>query len=175
MNSDILVHSMKVADITKKIAEKMGLEEKAVIEIKIAAFFHDIGKEYIPKIILNNPKKLTRDEFAIVKMHTKFGFRMLTQFDNNTMKTAAEVALNHHERYNGSGYSNKLNREISLAARIVAVADVYDALISERVYQSALSIDEVLFYLKDNAGKLFDPSVVQALLNIKEGGLQYGT
>jgi putative nucleotidyltransferase with HDIG domain len=175
MNNEVLMHSMNVADIAMKIAQSMRIGEKAAIEIQIAAFFHDIGKEYIPKVILNNPEKLTNDEFEIVKMHTKFGYRMLIQFDNNAMKTAAEVALNHHERYDGSGYTNKFNREISLAARIVAVADVYDALISDRVYHLAMSMDAALFYLQDNAGKLFDPSVVQALINTKEGGLKYGT
>ncbi len=175
MNNEILIHSMNVADVAMLIAQYMGLGEKAVIEIQIAAFFHDIGKEYIPKVILNNPKKLTNDEFEIVKMHTKFGCQMLTQFDKNIMKIAAEVALNHHERYDGSGYSNKLNREVSLAARIVAVADVYDALISERVYQPAMSIGVALSYMQHNAGKLFDPSVVQALIKTKKGGLKYGT
>ncbi len=175
MNNEILIHSMNVADIAMQIAQNMGIGEKAVIETQIAAFFHDIGKEYIPKVILNNPEKLTNDEFEIVKMHTKFGYRMLIQFDNSTMKTAAEVALNHHERYDSSGYTNKFNREVSLAARIVAVADVYDALTSDRVYHLAMSMEAALFYLQDNAGKLFDPSIVQALINTKKGGLKYGT
>ncbi len=175
MNNDILIHSMKVADIAKQIAEKMGLEEKAVIEIQIAAFFHDMGKEYIPKVILDNPKKLTDDEFVIIKMHTKFGYRMLCQFDDEIMKMIAEVALNHHERYDGSGYTNKLNQEISLAARIVAIADVYAALIADRAYRLALSTEDALSYMQNNAGKLFDPCVVQALLKTKKGGQQYGT
>lgn len=175
MNNDILVHSMKVAEISKQIAEKIELSEKAVIEIKIAAFFHDIGKEYIPKVILDNPEKLTDDEFEIVKMHTKFGYQMLSQFDDDTMKMAAEVALYHHERYDGSGYTNKLNREISLAARIVAVADVYTALTADRVYRPALSTEDTLTYMQNNAGKLFDPNVVQTLLKTKKGGQQYGT
>ncbi len=175
MNNEILIHSMKVADIAKQIAEKMGLEEKAVIEIQIAAFFHDTGKEYIPKVILDNPEKLTDDEFKIVKMHTKFGYQMLSQFDNDTMKMSAEVALNHHERYDGSGYANKLSREISLAARIVAVADVYAALITDRIYRPALSTEDALSYMQNNARKLFDPNVVQALLKTKQGGQQYGT
>ena len=170
MNNDILAHSMKVAEISRQIAEKMGLEEKAVIGIKIAAFFHDIGKEYIPKVILDKPEKLSKDEFKIVKLHTKFGYDMLSQFDNGTMKITAEVALNHHERYDGSGYTNKLNREISLAARIVAVADVYAALIADRVYRTALSTNNALSYMQNNAGKLFDPFTVQALLKIKKGG-----
>ena len=175
MNNEILIHSMRVADISKQIAEKMGLEEKAVIKIQIAAFFHDIGKEYIPKVILNNPEKLTDDEFEIIKMHTKFGYQMLSQFDDATMKMAAEVALNHHERYDGSGYVNKLSREISLTARIVAVADVYAALVADRVYRPALSTEEAHTYMQNNAGKLFDPCVAQALLKTKKGGQQYGT
>lgn len=175
MNNDILIHSMKVADIAKQIAEKMGIEEKAVIEIQIAAFFHDTGKEYIPKVILDNPSKLTNDEFEIIKMHTKFGYQMLSQFDDEIMKMTAEVALNHHERYDGSGYTNKLNQEISLAASIVAVADVYASLISDRVYRLALNTVDALSYMQNNAGKLFDPCVVQALLKTKKGGQQYGT
>ena len=170
MNNDILVHSMKVAEISKRIAEKMGFEEKAVIEIKIAAFSHDIGKEYIPKVILDTPEKLTDDEFEIIKMHTKFGYQMLSQFDDDTMKMAAEIALNHHERYDGSGYANKLNREISPAARIVAVADVYAALIADRVYRPAFSTENASAYVQNNSGKLFDPNVVQALLKTKKGG-----
>lgn len=175
MNNEILIHSMKVAKISKQISENMGLEEKAVIEIQIAAFFHDIGKEYIPKVILDNPEKLTDDEFEIIKMHTKFGYQILSQFDDNIMKIAAEVALNHHERYDGSGYTNKLSREISLAASIVAVADVYAALIADRVYRLALNTEDSLSYIQNNAGKLFDPGVVQALLKTKKGGQQYGT
>ena len=156
--------------ISKQIAEKMGFEERVVIEIKIAAFFHDIGKEYIPKVILDKPEKLSNDEFEIVKLHTKFGYDMLSQFDNGTMTITAEVALNHHERYDGTGYTNKLNSEVSLAARIVAVADVYAALITNRVYRAALSSNNALSYMQNHAGNLFDPNIVQALLKTKKGG-----
>lgn len=175
MNNEILKHSIMVADIAKQITKSMGIEEKAVIEIQIAAFFHDIGKEYIPKVILDKPKKLTNDEYEVIKMHTKFGYQMLSQFEDDTMQMAAEVALNHHERYDGSGYTNKMNQEISLAARIVAVADVYAALIADRVYRPAWSTEDALSYMQNNAGKLFDPSVVQALLKTNKGGQQYGS
>lgn len=166
MNDKILLHSFQVSDVAKKIAEELGINYLEVMEIKIAALYHDIGKEYVPDIILSKPTGLSDDEYEIMKLHTRLGSELLSKFSDKTMQLAAEVALNHHEHYDGTGYYKKRYDEVSLATRIITVADVYSALISERVYRSAWSKEDALIFMRDNAGKHFDPDVVSALVRI---------
>ena len=171
-----MTHSIQVALLAKRIAEEFKLSGLSVMEITIAAICHDVGKAYVPKCILEKPGKLTDKEFELMKMHTLYGSELLLKYTDKAMQAAAEVALNHHERYDGSGYMKKTRDEVSFAARIVAVADVYAALIEDRVYRPAWSKIDALFYIKENAGKQFDPCVVTALLAVinKKGELING-
>ena len=166
MEHDTLTHSIQVALLAKRIAEELKLSSLSVMEIAIAAICHDVGKAFVPKSILEKPAKLTDEEFDLMKMHTLYGNELLTKYTDKTMQAAAEVALNHHERFDGSGYMKKGCGDVSFASRIVAVADVYSALIEDRVYRPAWNKEDALFFIKENAGKQFDPCVVTALLAV---------
>jgi response regulator RpfG family c-di-GMP phosphodiesterase len=138
---------------------------------------HDVGKVGIADGILLKPGKLSHEEFEVMKMHTTIGAGILTKSNYGIHKKerhlfdmGIEIALAHHERYNGSGYPNGLSGEnIPLSARIVIIADVLDALTSKRVYKNAFDINTSLDFIKDESGKMFDPDIVCALLEIKDG------
>ena len=143
---------------------------------------HDAGKVGISDKILKKPGKLDDDELRIMKMHTVLGHRLFANTNSEIDAMAAEVALHHHERWDGKGYpgkdvdlekaeaidhsSGKENIEIPITGRVVAVADVYDALISKRIYKDAWTEDKVLEYIKSSAGTHFDPEVVEAFFSI---------
>ncbi|HDT15047.1 MAG TPA: HD domain-containing protein [Firmicutes bacterium] len=151
-------------------------------KLRIAAMLHDAGKIAISDKILKKPAKLEPDEFAVMKMHTIYGYRLFSSEDSEVDAMAAEIALHHHEKWDGSGYPGKQknlwkmsgvepgpgkeNIAIPVTGRIVAIADVYDALISNRIYKNAWSEDRVLDYLKTNAGSHFDPEVVDVFFKI---------
>jgi len=166
MDIELLNHSKEVSEIAMDIALEMGLCPSYFTQIGLAALYHDIGKECIPKAILYKPDKLTDHEREIIKAHTSIGYSILQLNYTEAPDIAAEVALNHHEHYDGTGYFGKKNDEVSLASRIIHVADVYSALTSERVYRPAWDVAEAVRYIGENAGKLFDPDVVQAFLAI---------
>ncbi len=149
--------------------------------LRIAAMLHDLGKVAIPDTILKKPSGLSDDEFTLMKFHTIHGARLFQNKSSDLDVLSAEVALNHHEHWDGQGYPGKIDNifqdqvqlgagkqgeEIPLAGRVVAVADVYDALISKRVYKEALSESQTLDYIKAQSGKHFDPQVVEAFLAI---------
>ncbi len=151
--------------------------------IRIAAMLHDLGKIAIPDLILKKPGRLERDEFAIIKYHTIYGARLFENRSSELDVMSAEIALNHHERWDGRGYPGKIGNifaesvhfgpgkqgeEIPLAARIVALADVFDALVSKRVYKESLLVEEALALIQEQAGKQFDPEVVAAFFAIRE-------
>lgn len=118
----------------------------------------------IPHTLLDKKAALTPDEYRIIQWHTTMGHLMLSSMPDDIHKQAAEVALYHHERYDGSGYLGLRKEEIPIMARIVAVADVYDALVSDRPYRKAWTEEKINAYLRDNAGKLFDERIVAALV-----------
>jgi two-component system response regulator RpfG len=141
----------------------MGLDENRCTLIELAAPMHDIGKIGIPDNILLKPGKLNHEELAIMKTHTSIGYHILKNSHSKYISLGAEIALSHHERFDGGGYPNGLQgKAIPLDARIVAVADVYDALTSERPYKKAWSNQEALEYLVSNKGAHFDPACVEA-------------
>ncbi|WP_413698913.1 HD-GYP domain-containing protein [Psychromonas sp. KJ10-10] len=124
---------------------------------------HDIGKIGIPDHILLKPGRFEEDEWAIMQTHTTIGYKILSDSQSKYMQMGAIIALNHHERFNGSGYPNKLKgSDIPLIARIVSVADVFDALRSVRPYKHAWSIEDSVSFIKDNSGTQFDPQCVDA-------------
>ncbi len=155
-------HIIRVGLYSAVIAKALGWRDDKVELIKLAAPMHDIGKVGIPDKILNKPDKLTDDEFEIMKKHTEYGYDILHGGDSELSKLAAIISLEHHEKWDGSGYPNhKKAKEISLEARITTVSDVFDALTSERPYKKAWSIEDTMKELQRTAGSHFDPEIVK--------------
>ncbi|RYA24467.1 metal-dependent phosphohydrolase [Malaciobacter halophilus] len=154
-------HVKRVALYSEILALKYGLSKEEAELLKLASPMHDIGKVGIKDEILNKPGKLTPKEFSIMKTHSKLGFNMLKNSDKKILKTAAIVAYEHHEKWDGTGYPRKLKgKDIHIYGRITAVADVFDALGSKRVYKAAWSLDEIFKLFKEQRGKHFDPLLV---------------
>ncbi len=154
-------HVKRVAIYSEILALKYGLSKEDSELLKLASPMHDIGKVGIKDEILNKPGKLTNDEFKIMKTHSTLGFNMLKNSDKPILKTAAIVAHQHHEKWDGSGYPKKLSGEdIHIFGRITAIADVFDALGSDRVYKKAWELDEIFELFKKERGKHFDPRLV---------------
>jgi len=155
-----------VAEYSKLLALKLGLPEKEAELLKLASPMHDIGKVGIPDNILNKPGKLTAEEFEIMKTHAQLGFDMLKHSNKPILKAAAIVSNEHHEKYNGTGYPNGLKGEnIHIYGRITAVADVFDALGSDRVYKKAWEDEKIFNLLKEQRGEHFCPKVIDAFFN----------
>ncbi|MNI10436.1 Cyclic di-GMP phosphodiesterase response regulator RpfG [compost metagenome] len=166
-------HVKRVAEYSRLLALKYGLSEEVAEIIRLASPMHDVGKVGIPDAILNKPGKLTAEEFEIIKTHAKLGHEMLKHSSKQVLNAAAIIALQHHEKYDGTGYpSNLKGEEIHIYGRITALADVFDALCSDRVYKKAWELDRVLELLKEERGKHFDPQIVDIFLNHKEEFLQ---
>lgn len=137
-------HSVDVATIGMIIAKKSGMEEKNVYEVGVAGLLHDVGKSQIPNEILNKAGKLTEEEFAIMKRHTLFGYNILKEKKEISPAIVMGV-LQHHEKLNGNGYPLQVKKEkIAVYARILAIADIYDALVTERPYKKAFSQQDAL-------------------------------
>lgn len=159
-------HIQRMAHYSKHIAHVLGLSLQKQELLLEAAPMHDIGKVGIPDAILLKPGRLTPEEFVIMKQHAAIGYELLNANSAPLLKIAAEIALTHHEKYDGSGYPNSLSGEnIPLFGRIVAVADVFDALTSERPYKKAWSVEEACQLVRDGSGKHFDPSCVDAFFS----------
>ncbi len=155
-------HSQRVSDYSVLMARELGFDETLVNDIRIGSIFHDIGKIGIPDSILLKNGTLTDEEYKIIKKHPRTGINILSQV--KLLGPMLPAILEHHERLDGSGYPAKLiGKQISWMGRIVAVADVFDAMTSNRPYRQALSMQEVLTYLKETSGVLFDATCVQAL------------
>lgn len=159
-------HVRRVASYSEFFARKLGLENDIIDIIKQASPMHDIGKVAIPDNILNKKSGLTKEEFDIVKEHTTIGFQILGGSNRSILKVASIVSLEHHEKYDGTGYPKGLSGEdISIYGRIVAAADVFDALSSDRCYKKAWEIDKVIDFFKEQSGKHFDPLLSSIFLN----------
>jgi two-component system response regulator RpfG len=158
-------HILRMARYSRLIAEAMGLPQDKCDLIEAAAPMHDIGKIGMPDNILLKPGKLSVDEFDVMKAHPQVGYQILQNSPSKYLSMGAEVALGHHEKFDGSGYPQGLKGEqIPLEARIVSVADVYDALTSDRPYKRGWSNEESLAYLTAQKGSHFDPNCVEAFL-----------
>ncbi|MGA2210437.1 MAG: HD domain-containing phosphohydrolase [Acidimicrobiales bacterium] len=156
-------HQLEVSRLARRIALRLGLPECAVREIALGASLHDLGKIAVPAEILNRPGALSSAERDIVRSHSEIGHRILAEAELPDVVT--DVVRHHHERLDGSGYPDALaGGEISPAARIVAVADVLDAMSSHRPYRPALPIETALMEITSNQGRLYDPDVVAAAL-----------
>lgn len=162
-------HSLRVAQYSKMIAEKLGFSETECEQIYWIALMHDCGKIYIPDEILGKPGKLTDEEYETMKKHTVFGGEILRDF--NAIDNIRTGAMFHHERYDGKGYPNGLaGEEIPLIARIICASDAFDAMNSHRCYRSPLSDDVIINELKNNRGTQFDPDITDCLLSLIESG-----
>ncbi len=163
-------HIVRMSRYSALIAEKLGLPAEEVQNIQYAAPMHDVGKIGIPDSILMKPGKLTDDEFEIIKTHTTMGAKILANSKAEILKIAELIALSHHEKWNGKGYPQGLASDtIPLAARIVGLADVFDALISKRPYKDPFPVEVALDIIKKERGEHFDPAVVDVFLeNIDE-------
>ena len=158
-------HIQRMAYYSQLIAKGLGLDEKTQKLILEASPMHDVGKIGIPDHILLKPGKLTFEEFDVMKGHAKLGYELLKESNSEILQAAAEIALSHHEKYDGSGYpSGLVGTKIPLFGRIVAVADVFDALTSERPYKKAWALDEACKFLEEGRGLHFDPMCVEAFL-----------
>jgi two-component system response regulator RpfG len=156
-------HILRMAKYSRLIAEGMGLSQEQCELIEFAAPMHDIGKIGIPDHILLKPGKLDPQEFEIMKQHPVIGFEILQHSPSKFLSLGAEIALGHHEKFDGSGYPLGAKAEgIPLEARIVAVADIYDALTSARPYKKAWSTEEAVSFLTSNKGSHLDPDCVDA-------------
>ncbi|MGB0671070.1 MAG: HD-GYP domain-containing protein [Rhodospirillales bacterium] len=159
-------HIQRMSHFSALIANRLGLDAATCDRLLRAAPMHDVGKLGTPDAILLKPGRLDPDEFEIMKQHAINGYHILKDSEADLIQLGAEIAHTHHEKYDGSGYPRGLKgEEIPLLGRIVAVADVFDALTSERPYKKAWSLDDARQLLIDGKGKHFDPKVVDAFLS----------
>ena len=164
-DSDTGGHIERIGEYSKLVAAAMGMPEPACHELQLASTMHDIGKVAVPDAVLLKPGKLDADERAIMETHAQVGFDMLTGSGSDLLELAATIALTHHERYDGAGYPNGLAGEaIPLPGRIVAVADVFDAITSKRVYKKAVDLETAAAIVVAGRGTQFDPEVVDAFV-----------
>lgn len=162
-------HLVKIADYCTEIAQGLGLSKTEIEYLKYASPMHDIGKIVIPDSIIKKEGGLTPGEREIIRKHPVMGADIFKGSRSPLLKIARIISLTHHERYDGTGYPQGLKgREIPLFGRIVALADVFDALTSRRPYKEAYSFDEALAIIKDLSGKNFDPDIVNAFFKRKE-------
>ncbi len=157
------MHIYRVSEFCKMIALNYGFPEAEAELLLNIAPMHDIGKLGVQDSILQKPGRLTPEEFEVVKQHTIIGAKIIGDHKSDLLKTARIVALEHHEKWDGTGYPyGKSGEDINIFARITAVADVFDALTSKRPYKEAWSIEDALEHIKNQSGKHFDPKVVDA-------------
>lgn len=167
------LHVKRVAEYSYLLAKLYGLSEEEATLLKQASPMHDIGKVGIPDNILNKSGKLDAGEWAVMQTHSKLGYDMLKHSQKNILKTAAIIAHEHHEKWNGSGYPRGLREdEIHIYGRITAVADVFDALGHDRVYKKAWPLEEILALFKDEKAKQFDPVLIDIFLDNLEKFLE---
>jgi PAS domain S-box-containing protein len=159
-------HVDRMAAIASFLAAEIGLDPDRVEMLRAAAPMHDVGKIGIPPGLLCKPGPLSEEERRTMELHTVLGHKIFARFESELSRTAASIALTHHERFDGSGYPNGLaGEEIPLEGRITAVADVFDALLSDRSYRQAMPLEEALEVMREGRGTQFDPLVVDALLD----------
>jgi response regulator RpfG family c-di-GMP phosphodiesterase len=159
-------HVKRVAEISKILAQDTGLSDEEAEIIKLASPLHDLGKIGVPDAILNKPGKHSPDEWEIMKSHALLGYEMLNKSERRILQAGALLARDHHERWEGGGYPyNKSGDDIHIYGRITAVADVFDALGSDRCYKKAWPIEKILDLMRAERGKQFEPVLIDSLLN----------
>jgi len=161
-------HSIRVSEYACKLAERIDLPQKKIEDLKIAAILHDIGKIGVEENILNKPGRLTEEEFEKIKQHPEIGVKIIKDID--FLKGVSSIILSHHERYDGTGYPEGRKIEsILLESQILSLADVFDALTSERPYRSAMTVEEALEIIENGKGSQFDYKLADTFIRmIKE-------
>jgi putative two-component system response regulator len=161
-------HTQRVGQTAARLAGALGLADKEIAMLRRAAPLHDVGKIGIPDSILLKPGKLSSEEFETMKTHSVIGCTIMAQHHTALLQQAADIALTHHERWDGSGYPRKLaGEDIPVSGRIVAVADVFDALTHERPYKEAWLPEKAVAEITSQSGRQFDPRVVEAFLQAR--------
>lgn len=169
-DEDTGMHIQRVSNYSMTLGRKLGLSENELELILYASPMHDIGKVGIPDAVLLKPGKLEPEERKIMEQHTVIGAHILSKAKGPFSKMSGDIALTHHEKYDGTGYPNKLKgEEIPLPGRIVALADVFDALVNKRCYKSAMPCESACEIIKEGSGHHFDPNVVAAFFDAYEG------
>jgi PAS domain S-box-containing protein len=164
-SSETGYHVKRVAEYSKLFAEKIDLDKNEIKRLFMASPMHDIGKVGIPDSILNKPAKLTSQEWEIMKTHSQIGYEILKNSKRDILKAAAIVSYSHHEKWDGSGYPQGLKgEEIHIFGRITAIADVFDALGSDRCYKKAWSLDKIIELFNEEKGKHFDPNLIDIFM-----------
>lgn len=162
-------HVRRVSEMVYLMAKKAGRTDEECDDLSIASMVHDIGKIAIDDAILRKPGKLTHEEFEIIKEHTSTGYAILKDSTISTIRIAAEIALNHHEKWEGGGYPNNIKgEEIPWAARLTALVDVFDALANKRYYKDAWPEQEIFDHLKNEKGTAFDPLLVDLFFESRD-------
>lgn len=160
-------HQQSVAELARRIGQEMGFSADRLDGLRVGAMLHDIGKVGIPSDILTKPATLTVPEYDLVKTHSEMGHSVLAEIDFSW--PVADMIHQHHERLDGSGYPNALSgSDILLEARIIAVADTVDCIVSHRPYRAGLGLDKAVDIITEGAGRLFDDDVVNATRQILE-------
>lgn len=164
-------HTRRVGELSARLARRLGLAPRAVELLRLAAPLHDVGKIGVPDAILLKPGKLTDREWEVMKRHTVIGAELLAGSSSALLQLAERIARWHHERWDGTGYPDRLvGEEAPLEARIVAVVDVFDALRSPRPYRAAWPVEQVVEEIRSERGRHFDPDVVDAFLEMVAPG-----
>ena len=161
-------HTQRVGQMSALLAKQLGLPDTQITLIRRAAALHDVGKIGVPDTILMKIGKLTPEEFDVVKTHTAIGARILSGGKFPLLRLAEEIAFTHHERWDGEGYAHISGTDIALAGRIVAVADVFDALTQQRPYKPAWPVGDAIAEIGRQRGRQFDPDVVDAFMRVIE-------
>jgi putative two-component system response regulator len=165
-DTDTGEHIIRMSQYSKILALALGVPELHAEQLRQAAPMHDIGKIGIPDAILLKPGSLTSEEFEQMKLHTVIGAQILSNSSSPLLQLAHKLAIEHHEKWDGTGYPNGLKgEEISIEGRIVAVADVFDALTSKRPYKDAWAVDETVEHIRKQSGKHFDPLLVDLFID----------
>ena len=157
-------HVKRVSEYTEVLCKCLGFNDEDSWKISLAAMMHDVGKLMIPESILEKPGKLTAEEFEIVKKHTQYGKQMLETSPGELFKLSTDIAYNHHEKWDGTGYRGVKGEDIPICARCVALADVFDALVSRRAYKEPWPPEKAYEEIVSQRGKQFDPAVVDAFV-----------
>lgn len=167
-DSDTAMHLQRMSLYSRAIAEKIGLDEEEAEIIELASPLHDIGKIGIPDSILLKKDSLDDQELKVMRKHPIIGYEILQDSPSKYLQKGSEIALAHHEKFDGTGYPYALKgKDIPISARIVAIADVFDALTSIRPYKEAWTIDQALDYISNESGKHFDPELVNAVISMR--------
>ena len=154
-------HVLRVSEYASLLGTLAGMNREEADDLKVASPMHDVGKIGISDLVLNKPGRLTDDEFIIMQQHTFMGYHIFHKSSLPVLQLAAEIALNHHEKWNGEGYPNRIAGEkIPFSARITSIVDVFDAITHARVYKTAWTMEESFKFMQENSGIMFDPELL---------------